>query len=342
MMTANLSQRTSTTLCAAAFRSRAALPPGKAGVGCRLDLVVLPLGEEDREQFVRAKRFVELDIQFVSHTEFEHPDLCEVWDEPAISKKRRTVAPPKDLPSYVAHLYATPLLSAAEEAYLFRRMNYLKFSAAKLQKKARQKGIRLHELDQAEAALQEAADLRQRLIEANLRLVVSIARGLVSPNTEEFDEALANGNMALVRAVDLFDFGKGFRFSTYAYRAISRAVVAMLQSDHRSGQRVMVDGGQAAESLVRDDAEPHRLEEEALQTCEFVEELVRQLSPREQHVVKARFGLAGTAHEEGQTLSAIGAELGLSKERVRQLQVKALRKLRLAAEEARRPSSQRT
>jgi RNA polymerase primary sigma factor/RNA polymerase sigma factor len=163
-------------------------------------------------------------------------------------------------------------------------------------------------------------------LQANLRLVVSVARRHVRSNVCLM-ELISEGNLILMRAVDGFDIHKGNRFSTYATLALmkgfAQAVPVMV-----AGRRGNVD----AEILA---AVPDRRVESAMDQRadrDQVQHLLDGLSEREQAVLRAHFGLGSDASSAvPATYEQVGRQLGLTKQRVRQIEQSALVKLRAAS-----------
>ena len=215
------------------------------------------------------------------------------------------------------------LLTAAEESQLFRQMNFCKFQAHKLRGAIDPRRPHRGRVELAEQYVAAARSIRDRLICANLRLVISIARRYVDLCTT-LDELVSDGNLTLMHAVDKFDAGRGFRFSTYATHAVQRCFFARLRKA-KKGLRLT----QGPEDLI--DQLPDRGDEdgddqEDRQRLAQLEQLLNdRLDDRERRVVAARFGI----NEQGgpQTLRSLAQRLKLSKERVRQLQMRALEKL---------------
>ena len=92
-------------------------------------------------------------------------------------------------------------------------------------------------LDRIDQMLAGANQTRDQIIKANMRLVIAIVKKFVTPK-HSFDDLLSDGIVALMHAVDKFDYSRGFRFSTYAYRTIARNAYRTINDQHRKTRRV--------------------------------------------------------------------------------------------------------
>jgi RNA polymerase primary sigma factor len=292
------------------------------------------------------------------------------------------LAPGSPAALYLREISRTPLLTAEEEIALAKQLEAGIEASAQLAQAPADAATRAR----LEAAVRAGEAARKRLTESNLRLVVSVARRYLGRGLA-FLDLVQEGNLGLQRAVEKYDWHRGFRFSTYAFwwirQAVSRAVaeqartirlpvhvVEQLTRIYNTMQRLHEELGReptAVEIAARLGVEPERIRdalraaqvpisldvpiseadettvadliadaavqapaeaaEEAALTRTLDQALHEQLTPREALVLRLRYGLAD---ETPHTLSEIAAEVGVSRERARQIEAEALRKLRNA------------
>ncbi|WP_417851155.1 sigma-70 family RNA polymerase sigma factor [Thalassoglobus sp.] len=216
--------------------------------------------------------------------------------------------------------FAGQLLTVEGEQWLFRRMNALKQRAIEQQNSLTEEACSVAEFQQT---LHQIDQARNAIVEANLRLVASLA-GKFSHSGSEFDELVSEGNLILLNAVDKFDVGRGFRFSTYATHAIQRHFFRFLQRKQKRKKReTSVNSGVLSETT------PEIQKDKPLDCHQVAETLLSRfeecLDEREVAILRDRFGL--NDEESPATLKVVSERVGLSKERVRQLQMRAIEKL---------------
>ena len=221
-------------------------------------------------------------------------------------------------------------MSRVQEAHLFRKMNFLKYKGTKLREKLDAGQPKSSLMDQIEALYQEAVATKNQIIRANLRLVVSIAKRHVGP-VENFFELVSDGNMSLMRAVEKFDYARGFKFSTYASWAIMKNFARTIPDENRYRDRFRTSNGEMFTSTQDDRSDQFEQESSQSQREWQVEKILGRLDEREQKIIIRRFGLQ--RGQEPLTLKQVGAELGVTKERIRQIEARSLSKLRKAVEE---------
>jgi RNA polymerase primary sigma factor len=305
--------------------------------------------------------------------------------EPELQHDDSLAGTPEDLSAaalYLREVARNPLLTPQEEIDFAQRNEHGR--AAREELMSAEVTLTPERRLELERVAVDGAWTRRRLVECNLRLVVSVARKYIGRGLP-FLDLVQEGNLGLDRAVDKYDWRKGFRFSTYAYwwirQSVSRAVaeqartirlpvhVGEFLSSIARAQRELASRlgrepslaevaeylelpvarveetlraaklpisletpvGEDGETSVGDlvpDAEATDLEAAAERS-----DLARRLdvalgealTERERAVLRLRFGLGGG---EAQALGDIGQELGISRERVRQIEAEALRKLR--------------
>ncbi len=280
----------------------------------------------------RAKRILEQPIELIHSEEFELGNAEELILAPAPVREKeasRTKVPP-GLPPYLASLYSVPLLTREEEAYYFRKMNFLKFQASNLRSKLDKSRVKTEIMDEIERLLEESLKIKNFLIRSNLRLVVSIAKRHIRPNTNFF-EMVSDGNMSLIRAIEKFDYSKGNKFSTYASWAIMKNFARSIPAEHTRLDRFRTGNDEVFQ--LHSDTRANQFHEEMVnqKQHQMIMSILEQLDSRERDIIMFRYGL--TQGTEPLTLEQVGNHFGVTKERIRQLEARALRKLRKIAQD---------
>ncbi|GAA5507077.1 sigma-70 family RNA polymerase sigma factor [Novipirellula caenicola] len=235
-----------------------------------------------------------------------------------------------DLPIHLGRLCEAPLLKPEQEVMLFQRMNFLLHQAAVHRRLLNPKRPSRARLALIERLIALANWHRDRIVEANLRLVFSIVKKFVNGNNP-FDELLSDGIVALIRAVEKFDYDRGFRFSTYATQVVRRNAYRTVVLNQQERQKVMGGLQDMNLDLTDEGSESSISENRWHELRRRLAEMLDELDRREKLIIRSRFSLG--PHRKVRTLQSLADRLGISKERVRQLESRAMEKLRLMANE---------
>lgn len=277
----------------------------------------------------RLKAILQQEIGFIHNQRFAERKIGdEIFAQPlglpSGEESRGRGSAVANMPAHFGRLCAAPLLAPEQERMLFERMNFLRYHAAQRRSMLTPMRPSRAQLALVERLLSLADWHRDRIVEANLRLVFSIVKKFVNQHNG-FDDLLSDGIVALIRASDKFDFARGFRFSTYATQVVRRDAYRCVVQRQEERRKVS-SGLQDMELDISDECRTPAMSEtrwHALRSC--LTAMLGDLDRREKLIIRARFALG--SHRRVQTLQSLADRLGVSKERVRQLEKRAMEKL---------------
>ncbi|MEK7731214.1 MAG: sigma-70 family RNA polymerase sigma factor [Planctomycetota bacterium] len=275
---------------------------------------------------VQVEQWQQTPLEWIHNEIFDAPTADAIIleaQEPAATGAS-TPRIPSDLPPYLRSLYLTPLLTREQEQDLFRRYNYLKFKTSKALKGIDASAVPVEQFAVISDLRFQIEAVRQRITRANLRLVVSIAKKHVGW-TSNFFEVVSDGNMSLMRAVEKFDYARGNKFSTYATWAVVKNYARSIPEQHYHNARYVTGQDTVLETAAERSVEPvHAGDRERVK--ELIAVGLRELTEREREVVSNHFGLVNP--DASLTLEQLGRRFGVTKERIRQIEMRALARLR--------------
>jgi len=267
------------------------------------------------------------DFQSATEDDFDAIDVDLYSDE---DDRPELVTAEHAAETFLSAVDQSRLLTFEGEQFLFKRLNFLRFRANAIQVTLPDRRPPRKKLREIARLLDEAAQTREEIARANLRLVLSIARKL-SSNQDECDEFVSEANAILLNAIDKFDFARGYRFSTYATHAIQRHLFRVIGRRNKRAQRETTESPAPLSAVSREIPVDQPTPADVLAAAtSIVSRMSEVLTQREITVVIRRFGLdeSGTSR----TLREIGEEVGISKERVRQILLQSVEKLAGIAE----------
>ena len=271
-------------------------------------------------------------VEYMDHPSFSSPDAEEVL----FGDKADEIDVPNwtDFPEVAEEVPGTRAgrvsLSAQDESLLFLRYNYARYRLSILVAGQKRRPS-LPRARQMVTWYKRAMEARSDLVRANMALVPAMAKRIKIPNVE-FSELVSEGNMALLRSVEKFDVSRGFKFSTYACRAILKSFNRLATKTGRYHQHFPT---QYDPELETSDYDIRRHDDQRTDSIEAVREILARnranLSDVERTIVMERFAIA--TRGRGRTLADVGKMVGLTSERVRQVQNLALDKIRSVLDE---------
>jgi RNA polymerase primary sigma factor len=267
------------------------------------------------------------EMDYVDHPSFSDPRTeTDLYGENAqeIEIPRWTHFPevPEDMPRGRKNKTA---LSGRDEVKLFLRYNYARCRLAQLIQ-AQSKRFSAARARMMVTWFERVLSARVDLVKANMALVLAMAKRTKIPNVE-FTEMISEGNMALLRSVEKFDVARGFKFSTYACRAILKSFNRMATHTGKYHQRFPTEYDPDLETSDQDVTKHDIQRADSIDALrEILLKNLANLSRVELTIVMERFAISSRG--KGRTLAEVGKMVHLTNERVRQIQNLALQKIK--------------
>jgi len=281
----------------------------------------------------RARSLLAKRIDYIPSREFDDPEkvkqilsqpLTQIIGEQALQNLSPIKIPTAPRTDYLKIAESSVSLNRTQEVSLFKKYNCLKYLAAKKKQQITLTRVSGKLLSQTEDYLRQAEFIKNIIIKSNLGLLAAIARKHVTGEIS-LPELLSEGSLSLMRAVEKFDYTRNVRFSTYASWAIAKSFARRVPA---KGRRIYPSD--ASLKNVQQNFRTEKVAHNALERANknLLKTVNEDLDERERYIILNHFGLTCDKRRGRKTLKQIGDNLNLSKERVRQLELIALQKLR--------------
>ena len=305
-----------------------ALPPTQA--------VIESLSAQDQ---VLLTQLLAEPIDFIDDERFDRPgmdkELFGVESKLADKSATRFIRPNPVLQPREGRGSRVPTLTGDQERLLFLRLNYARRAAGKVLESSAGQRLNASQTRTLLAWGHRALATRSEIVQFNLPLVLAMAKR-TRLQAIDYNELISEGNVALLRSAEKFDVGRGYKFSTYACRAILKSFsrVAMRASRYRGRFPVEFDPSMERSDFL--EKKRNTIETDCVSELRTIlTKNLADLNEVEQTVISERFALSAVLSAETpqpKTLEQVGVLIGVTKERVRQIQNRAIKKIRSALE----------
>jgi len=290
----------------------------------------------DSEDWALARSLLNDPLEFVDHALFRKPTVEKfLFGSKASLLPYKSIFASEEQPAAIeGQLTQGVTLTTTQEILLFQRFNYARMRVFKMAEAYANKDMTVNALRQMLAWTRRTQVARETIAQANLPLVLAMAKRTRLAGLD-FNELISEGNYALLRSIDKFDCSRGFKFSTYACRAILKSFSRVAMRTNRYRGRFPTEFDPTLEKSDLVDRKHDAAESDCVDEIRSIFEQNRaHLNDTERTVIRERFALnAPCLPAKPKTLEQVGAMIGVTKERVRQIQNKALLKLRSSLEE---------
>jgi len=224
-----------------------------------------------------------------------------------------------------------------DEGKMFLRLNYCRWRVLRVLREFHERRLTADAAREVIEWERRAAETRAEIVRINVPLVLAMAKRTRITGVD-FADLISEGNLALMRSVDKFDCARGFKFSTYACRAILKSFSRVAARSARYRGYFPTEFDPTLERSDWLDRKRDGVEEDCVNELKTIlGSNLAKLNDVEQRVIRARFALDETTRDDeparAKTLEQVGEMIGVTKERVRQIQNKALDKLRSILED---------